>query len=182
MILSDFDIWEFIREKRIDIRPKPKKSAIRPMGVRVHLADELLLPKPDQPIDLEKAEGAPFERKRISPSGFIMRPGQFVLGSTVERIRVSPDLACSLDGRSTIARLGLTIHCTSSVIDNTHDNHRAVTLEMLNVGPFELLLKPRMAIGMVIFSKLISPIAQRSQRQYEGQVGVTAPKSWEIKE
>jgi len=76
-----------------------------------------------------------------------MKPGDFVLGSTVESLRLHPTLACRLDGRSTLARLGLLVHCTSETIDSIHQAHRSIVLEIANVGPFQITMPFSYAIG-----------------------------------
>jgi len=80
-----------------------------------------------------------------------------------------------LDGRSTVARLGLSVHCTSQIIDGNFDEPRTVVLEIKNNGNFNIVLRPMMAVAMISFSELSTPIEQKSQSQYKGQNSVAPP-------
>ena len=175
MILSDIDIQKYIKEGKIKILPNFDPKNIRPVGIRVHLGDELLIPKPHQRVNLLEPIELQYETKNISDSEYIIKPGEFVLGSTYERIQVPNTIVGQLDGRSTIARVGLQIHCTSEIIDGNHEHPRCVVLEIRNIGNFEIVLTSRVPIGMLIFHQSTSPIKQRSQVQYQNQTGVQAP-------
>lgn len=175
MILSDISIKEYIYAGKIQILPDFDEINIRPTGIRLHLAEEILVPINGQTIDLEHPIDIQYNRQIISDTGFLLRPGDFILGSTFESIRTSRDIVGHLEGRSTIARLGLSLHCTSGIIDGNYDEPRSIVLEMKNDGVFKLILKKRMAIGMLIFSELTCPIGQESQSQYRNQNSVLPP-------
>lgn len=176
MILSDTTIVKMIKKGEILIQPDFNLDNVRPTGVRVHLGDEILLPNPRQIIDLEGKSEVKYRRNTIDPlKGYQLKPGAFILGTTLENFLVPRDIVCHIDGRSTPARLGLTIHCTSSIVDGNYEEARAVTLEIKNNGPFTIVLKPKNAIGMLTFTKLSEPIKQKTQKQYAGQKGVVPP-------
>jgi len=181
MILSDKTIREYIDCGKIEILPQFDHADIRPTGIRLHLSEELLVPIEGQTIDLSSDVEVQFQRITIADTGYYLKPNMFVLGSTSERILTPSNIVCHLEGRSTIARLGLSIHCTSGVIDSTHDEARSIVLEIKNSGPFEIILKPRGAIAMLLFSELTEPISQRSQSQYKGQQAVLPPNLKYIK-
>jgi dCTP deaminase len=175
MILSDVTIAELINSKQIIIEPEFDMKNIRPTGIRMHLGDELLIPEPDQTIDISGTESLNYQKVTIPKEGYTMKPGDFVLASTYERFQVPRTIVCHIDGRSTIARLGLTVHCTSHTIDGNFDDPRTVVYEMKNMGPTNLILKPRVALALLSFTQLSTPIRQDSQQQYKGQNGVVAP-------
>ena len=175
MFLSDVTIFKFINEGRLEIFPSIDVDDIRPTGIRVHLSDEILIPVPNQTIDCEKTNEIIYDPVKIGKDGFLLKPNGFILASTIEKIRTSRDILGHLDGRSTIARLGLQIHCTSGAIDSNYDDPRAIVLEMKNIGVFDLIIKPKMPIGMLLFSQLSEPIMQKSQSQYKDQRGVQPP-------
>ena len=175
MILSDQTIKEYIKSGKIIISPKFNFDNIRPVGLRLHLGDEILIPKKGQTIDLTGDNDIKYKKTKIRNKGYILKPNKFILGSTYESFQVPRNIVCHIDGRSTVARFGLSIHCTSTVVDGNFDEPRTVVLEIKNIGPTNLILKPKLAIAMLTFSELSSPIEQSSQLQYRGQQGVTAP-------
>ncbi len=121
MILSDKTIKDYIASEKIKIFPEFNQADIRPTGIRLHLGSELLIPIEGQTIDLDSNEDIKFERITISEGGFKLKPGQFILGTTFEKFQVPRNIVCHLEGRSTIARIGLSIHCTSGIIDGNFE-------------------------------------------------------------
>src|SRR5712691_6271702 len=117
MILSDTQIARSIANGRIQFLPEVRENQFRPTGVRIHLAAEILLPRSGQIVDLEKPSDLDFDKIDLRGERFVLHPGAYVLAATVERIKVSSSILPILEGRSTIARLGLTIHNTASVLD-----------------------------------------------------------------
>ncbi len=175
MILSDKTIKNYISNGDIKIFPEFNLENIRPAGIRLHLGNELLIPIDGQTVDLNSDKNINFDRIKIPQEGFILRPGQFVLGSTYEKFQVPRDIVCHVEGRSTVARVGLAVHCTSAIIDGNYEEARTIVLEMKNQGPFEIVLHHRTALAMLSFSQLTTEIEQSSQKQYQGQDGVIAP-------
>ena len=175
MILSDKTISEYIQSGKIKIFPELNPADIRPAGIRLHLGNELLVPSEGQRVDLDAGENVKYERVTIQREGFVLRPGQFVLGSTDEKFQVPRNIVCHVDGRSTVARIGLAIHCTSGIIDGNYEEARTIVLEMKNQGPFDIVLHHRTALALLSFTQLTTDIAQTTQKQYQGQNGVVAP-------
>lgn len=172
MILSDKTIKEYLANEKIKVIPDCDPRDIRPAGIRLHLGADLLFPVEDQRVDLDAMEDVKFDRIRIADSGYVLRPGQFVLASTLEKFQVARNIVSHVDGRSTVARLGLTIHCTSGIIDGNFDEPRSIVLEMKNEGPFELVMRPKTAVAMLSFTLLSTDIEQAPQTPYRNQVGV----------
>ncbi len=117
---------------------------------------------------------------RAGAEGFMLHPGQFVLGSTLERLRFPDDVAGRLEGKSSLGRLGLVIHVTAGFLDPGFDGH--VTLELSNVAPLPIRLHVGMLIGQVCFLPLFTPCerpygAERGSR-YQGQTGPTESQAW----
>ena len=178
MILAATTIRDYVERGLISIKPHFDPQQLRPFGLRVHLAAEVLVPIPGQRVDLGGGSSRKLEFQTLDIRGgsVALQPGSFVLASTIECLKVSSELMCRLDGRSTLARLGLLVHCTAEVVDSIHSEFRSVVLELANVGPFELVLPHRYAIGMLTFEEA-SAAADKSheQNQYEGQVSVAPP-------
>ena len=87
----------------------------------------------------------------------MLHPGEFVLGSTVERVRLPDDLVGRLEGKSSLGRLGLLIHSTAGFVDAGWDGH--LTLELSNVANLPITLYPGMKIGQISFLRMTTPAA-----------------------
>jgi dCTP deaminase len=112
-------------------------------------------------------------------SPFVLHPGEFVLGSTLERVRLPDDLVARLDGKSSLGRLGLLIHSTAGFIDPGWDGH--VTLELSNVAKLPITIYPEMKIGQISFMQMTEPAhtpygAGELGSKYKGQEGPTASR------
>ena len=88
-------------------------------------------------------------------TAFVLHPGEFVLGSTLERVRLPDDLVARLEGKSSLGRLGLLIHSTAGFIDPGWNGH--VTLELSNVANLPVTIYPGMKIGQISFVQLSEP-------------------------
>ena len=176
MFLSHRTIEQYIDEGKIVIGPEFDKKNIRPVGVRIHLAKDLLIPEADQVVSLTTAQDIEYKEIDLTKETFLLEPGQFVLGATYEAIQTPPNVMAILDGRSTVARLGLTTHVTASVIDGTFEMPHVAVLEIKNVGNFKVHLKFRDPIAMMLFAELKDAVTQKIQTQYgPGQNKATAP-------
>ena len=175
MFLSDTTIKKYLASGKIKISPPVKEKNIRPTGIRLYLGNEILIPEKNQTIDLEKPVKINYIKKKIPKQGYILKPNQFILASTHEKIMLIPNLVGQLDGRSTIARLGILVHCSSNIIDENHNEPRSIVFEIKNIGNFNIVLKSKMPLAMIAFSKLSESIKQKSQPQYKNQTTVMPP-------
>jgi dCTP deaminase len=114
----------------------------------------------------------------VVPDGeaFILHPGQFALGTTLERIAVPNDILGKLEGKSTLGRLGLMIHSTAGYVDPGWDGE--LTLELSNVATLPIMLRPGMRIGQMSFERMTSPVERpygsaELGSHYQGQRGAT---------
>jgi dCTP deaminase len=175
MFLSHQTIEKYVNEGKIIIRPDFDKKNIRPVGIRIHLAKELLLPEPDQIVSLTVAQDLKYQQIDLTQKPFLLEPGQFVLGASYEAIQTPPNVLAILDGRSTVARLGLTTHITASVIDGTFETPHVAVLEIKNVGNFRIKLNFKDPIAMMLFAELRDPVTQKIQSQYGGAQSKATP-------
>jgi len=175
MFLSHQTIEKYINEGKIIIEPSFDKRNLRPVGIRIHLAKELLLPEPDQIVSLTVAQDLKYKQIDLTKEVFLLEPGQFVLGASYEAIQTPPNVLAILDGRSTVARLGLTTHITASVIDGTFETPHVAVLEIKNVGNFKIRLNFKDPIAMMLFAELKDPVTQRIQTQYGGGQSKATP-------
>lgn len=112
---------------------------------------------------------------------FILHPGEFVLGSTYEFVKLPEDIAARLEGKSSLGRLGLLTHSTAGFVDPGFQGH--VTLELSNVATLPIKLWPGMKIGQLCFFQLSSPSenpygSAKYGSRYQGQRGPTASRSY----
>jgi dCTP deaminase len=101
---------------------------------------------------------------------FVLHPGEFALGSTVEVVTVPPDLVARIEGKSSLGRLALSIHETAGFIDPGFNG--AVTLEMTNKLRIPIVLEPGQLIAQLAFERLESPARQPYQGRYQGDKSV----------
>lgn len=175
MFLSHQAIEKYIDEGKIIIEPGFDKKNLRPVGIRIHLAKDLLLPEPDQIVNLTIAQDLKYRTLDLTRNDFVLEPGQFVLGASYEAIQTPPSILAILDGRSTVARLGLTTHVTASVIDGTFETPHVAVLEIKNLGNFRIELNFKDPIAMMLFAELKNPVTQRIQTQYGGGQSKATP-------
>ncbi len=109
-------------------------------------------------------------------AAFILHPGEFVLGSTLERVALGNDLVARLEGKSSLGRLGLLIHSTAGFVDAGWDGH--LTLELSNVANLPIAIYPGMKIGQISFLQMSSEAehpygSDKTGSKYKGQQGPT---------
>jgi dCTP deaminase len=183
MVLADRTIQRLLDEGRIEIEPY-EASLLQPSSVDVRV-DRLfrVFRNNRAPYIDVKAEQDLTELVEIEGADpFILHPGEFVLGSTLERIRLPDDLVARLEGKSSLGRLGLLIHSTAGFIDPGWDGH--VTLELSNVANLPITIYYGMKIGQVSFMELSEPAAApygagALGSKYQGQRGPTPSRYWQ---
>jgi dCTP deaminase len=107
---------------------------------------------------------------------FMLHPGEFVLGSTLEVVRLDADIVARLEGKSSLGRLGLLIHSTAGFVDPGFEGH--LTLELSNVATLPIAIYPGMKIGQLSFYELSTPAehpygSDAAHSKYQGQRGPT---------
>src|SRR3972149_2808818 len=157
MVLSDRDIKKAIEEGRILIEPLDE-TCIQPASVDVHLGHRFLVFRNSRRpfIDVRLDTDDLTEEVEINgETPFILHPGEFVLGGTLETISLPDDLVGRLEGKSSLGRLGLLIHSTAGYIDPGWKGR--LTLELSNVANLPITLYYGMKIGQISFSRLTTP-------------------------
>ena len=183
MLLSDRDIKAEIDTERVRLEPYDP-GMIQPSSIDVRLDKFFRLfdnhkypvidPSLDQPDLTRLVEVS-------SHDGFVLHPGEFVLGSTLETVTLPDDLAARVEGKSSLGRLGLMTHATAGFVDPGFSGH--VTLELSNVATLPIILWPGMKIGQLCFFRLSSPAenpygSAKYGSHYQGQRGPTASRSY----
>ena len=179
MVLSDHDIKIEMAEGRIVIDPTEPKF-VQPASVDVRLGADFRVFRNSTHVAIDPATHQPDLTEQIvveDGDAFVLHPGQFALGTTLERIAVPNDILGKLEGKSSLGRLGLMIHSTAGYIDPGWDGQ--ITLELSNVANLPILLRPGMRIGQISFERMSSPVdvpygSPELGSHYQGQVGATA--------
>jgi dCTP deaminase len=182
MILSDRDIRDAIESGRIVIEPYDARC-IQPSSVDLHVDSQFrVFANSRYPyIDVRKDMPDLTELVEVKDDEpFILHPGEFVLGSTLERVGIPDDLVARLEGKSSLGRLGLLIHSTAGYVDPGWDGY--LTLELSNVANLPITLYPGMKIGQISFFRLTTPAETpygKAGNKYQGQRGPTASRFFE---
>ena len=157
MVLSDRTIREELAKGRIVINPL-EEGCIQPASVDLHLDRNLLVFRNNKIpyIDVRASSERLTDMVTMADDDpFMLHPGEFVLGSTLEHVEVPSDLVARLEGKSSLGRIGLLIHSTAGYVDPGWKGH--LTLELSNVSNFPITLYHRMKIGQISFLKLTTP-------------------------
>jgi len=181
VILSDRDIRSAIEAGRIVIDPFTP-DAIQPSSIDLHLDRRFRVFRNNRYpfIDVRTDQPDLTELVEIDPEQpFILHPGEFVLGSTLERVALPDDLVARLEGKSSLGRLGLLIHSTAGYVDPGWDGN--LTLELSNVANLPITLYYGMKIGQISFQQMSSPVEvaygdDRIGSKYRGQTDPTASR------
>jgi len=183
VILSDVTIRQAIAEGRIVIDPM-MDGAVQPSSVDLRV---------DRYFRVFRNHTTPFIDPKLpqedltelvevrDADAFVLHPGEFVLGSTLERVGIADDLVGRIEGKSSLGRLGLLIHSTAGFVDAGWDGH--LTLELSNVANLPIALYPGMKIGQISFIQMTTaaehPYGSSSTgSKYQGQRGPTPSRSY----
>mgnify|MGYP001362596037 CR=1 FL=1 len=183
MVLSDQTIRRLISKGSIGIDPFDS-SLIQPSSVDVRLDYYFRVFRNSRYpyIDVKQPMEELTELVEIdNTEPLILHPGEFVLGSTLERLTLPNNLVARLEGKSSLGRLGLLIHSTAGFVDPGWDGH--VTLELSNVASLPITLYANMKIGQLSFMELSEPAETpygdpSLGSKYQGQRGPTPSRYW----
>jgi dCTP deaminase len=157
MLLSDRDLKAAIEQGQMGLSPYDE-AMVQPSSIDVRLDRYFRVFANHRYTHIDPAVAQEDLTEQVEPDGdeaFILHPGEFVLGSTLEVITLGDDLAARLEGKSSLGRLGLLTHSTAGFIDPGFSGH--VTLELSNVANLPIRLYPGMKIGQVCVLRLSSP-------------------------
>ena len=189
MRLCDRDIEASLDSGKIVITPRPPTERISGATVDVRLGNQFRVfnghtapyidlsgPKDEVTEALERVMSD--EIILSEKDAFYLHPGELALAVTFESVTLPDDIVGWLDGRSSLARLGLMVHVTAHRIDPGW--HGKIVLEFYNSGKLPLALRPGMMIGALSFEPLTGPAARpyhrREDAKYKGQQGADASR------
>lgn len=189
MRLCDKDIQQLIEQEKIIISPTPDDSMISGVSVDIRLGNEFRVFQDHTApfIDLsgpreevQKAMNSVMSDEIVIPDGeaFFLHPGELALAVTYESVTLPADIVGWLDGRSSLARLGLMVHVTAHRIDPGWSGQ--IVLEFFNSGKLPLALRPKMKIAALNFETMsgsaLKPYNKRDDAKYKGQMGAVASR------
>ena len=184
MILSDDDILARLEAGDLVVDPIDDiDMQVQPASVDLRLGEEFL--------EFQRAniscihpnreeEISEYVDETVVPEGdeFILHPGDFVLGTTKERVAIPDDLVAHVEGRSSLGRLAIVVHATAGLCDPGYEGQ--ITLELSNLGTAPVALTPGMRISQLTFTELTSPAARpygaERGSKYQGQSGPQASR------
>lgn len=159
-ILSDKTIKEYLEEGKIVIDSLKDEQQIQPSSVDMRLGDEFkvfkVIRKPY--IDPKDEEDiAEYMESSTVPEGeaFIIHPNEFALATTQEYVKVPNDLVARVEGRSSMGRLGVTMHVTAGYVDPGFEGR--ITLEISNIGAMPVALYPGQRVCQLVFETMTTP-------------------------
>ena len=183
MLLSDRDLKQAIADGRMGLTPYDE-AMVQPSSIDVRLDRYFRVFANHRYTHIDPATQQDDLTELLEPEGdepFVLHPGEFVLGSTLEVITLGDDLASRLEGKSSLGRLGLLTHSTAGFIDPGFSGH--VTLELSNVANLPIKLYPGMKIGQICVLQLTSPSehpygSSVYGSRYQDQRGPTPSRSY----
>ncbi|WP_415380741.1 dCTP deaminase [Halosimplex sp. TS25] len=184
MILSDADILRRLEEGDLVVEPLDDPDIqIQPASVDLRLGREFLefqhanIPCIHPNSENEVAEYVE-ETVVDEDEEFILHPGDFVLGTTYERVGIPDDLIAHVEGRSSLGRLAIVVHATAGLCDPGYKGQ--ITLELSNLGTAPVALTPGMRISQLTFTELKTPAerpyGEERGSKYQDQSGPQASK------
>lgn len=189
MRLCDTHIEQYLDEGKIIIEPRPNQEQISGVSVDVtlgnsfrvfndHTAPYIDLSGPKEEVSQSLDSVMSDEITIADGEAFFLHPGELAIAVTHESVTLPADIVGWLDGRSSLARLGLMVHVTAHRIDPGWSGR--IVLEFYNSGKLPLALRPKMKIGALNFETLSAPAARpynkRENAKYKNQQGAVASR------
>ena len=178
MLLSDKTIKEYIKSGKIKIDPPVPDDYIGQVGVDLRLSNQFRLFKTTHRPFIDLSEGKPdLDTELIEVNDgnrFMLHPGEFVLGMTMENVELSDQIAARVDGRSSLGRIGIIVHSTAGHVDPGWKGR--ITLEISNIGKLPIALIPGMRFCALLFEEISTPVERAYHGKYIGSTLPTASK------
>ena len=168
MILSDRDILRLIKQKKLIINPLIEE--IKGAHVNLHLSNKLSRYK-NKILDLKNNSTFGFTEILLHDSGFRLKPKEFILGSTVEKVKIPNGYFGFIETKGNIARAGIQAHNVDGHLDPGFSGN--VTLEIKNNSNSSIIIYPRIAFVQMYIFKLSSKVLYPYRGKYQNQKGPT---------
>lgn len=137
---------------------------LQPASLDVRLDDTFLIPDPiwTRYIDIGDPDSFADLYRTVRADEFILHPGQFVLGATIEKVDIPDNIVARIEGRSSLGRLGLIVHATAGYIDPGYRG--TITLEMANLLTVPIVLRSGFSVAQLAFEQ-----TEFAQSPYKGR-------------
>ncbi|MEM1030071.1 MAG: dCTP deaminase [Myxococcota bacterium] len=161
MILSDQDLRARLEQGDLRIEPLDDPGLqIQPASVDLRLASTFVVYRIPHIACIDPRDADTVarytERIEIEPgAAFVLHPGAFALGRTLERVTIPPDLVARVEGRSSYGRLAVVVHATAGFIDPGFSG--TITLELSNLGRAAVKLYPGERVSQLVLHTMTSP-------------------------
>jgi len=179
MILSDRDIEARLAKGDLVVEPLDNpKVQIQPSSIDLRLGNDFVVYRTAHVPFIDPQDPGTHEdyTSRVHiPDGdvFILHPGEFVLGSTLEYVKIPNDLVAMVEGRSSLGRLAIVVHATAGLCDPGFEGR--ITLELSNLGRVPVALHPKMRVSQIVLHRMTSaalrPYGVDRDSKYQGQTG-----------
>ncbi|OOR98169.1 dCTP deaminase [Haemophilus paracuniculus] len=182
MRLCDTDIERYLDEGKIEIYPRPSNEKINGATVDVRLGNSFRIFREHSTPYIDLSGSRELMTAQLDQvmsdeiiinddEAFFLHPGELALATTLESVKLPANIVGWLDGRSSLARLGLMVHVTAHRIDPGWEGK--IVLEFFNAGKLPLALRPNMSIGALSFEVLSGfaarPYNARRDAKYKNQ-------------
>ena len=173
MYLSDVDIKKALKAKEITIENFQERR-LQPASYDILLGNKFIINESHSSQYIDPQNGIYPQNREIEigdEESFVLHPGVSVLGTTVDYVGANGDYLIHISGKSSLARIGLIVHNTAGIVNPGHFLH--ITLELGNMNNIPIVLRPKMEIAQLLFSKLTS-----SPSQNYDQTGRYSQENW----
>lgn len=177
MVLSDRDIEREIKAGNIKVEPPAQRIDISSSALDVHLGNQISKVKEAHPAigrvidishpDIHTIFGELLITEAIPQDGYDLQPGEFILSNIREKITLCSKISARIEGTSTLARFGLTVHSTAPTVHATYSGY--LKLELCNHGKLHIKLRADMRIAQLIFEYLKTPSKNILQSFWQGK-------------
>jgi dCTP deaminase len=177
LVLSNRDIEREIKARNIIVEPPVNQTDITPSSLDVHLGNQISKVKEDHPAicrvidishpDINTIFEALYIIEDIPRGGYELQPQEFILSNILEKITLCSKISARIEGTSTLARFGLTVHSTAPTVHATYLGH--LVLELCNHGKLPIKLRAGMKIAQLIFEYLKTPSKGTLQSYWQGK-------------
>lgn len=186
-VLSDTDLRKLVEQQRavyvdggpdidMDLQLGPSSFDLR-LGYSFGVLNTRLVELVDTQ-NMDRYHECIEEQQHTREDGIVIHPGEFVLGSSLETIKVPNHMVARIEGRSSYGRLGIVVHATAGYIDPGFEGQ--ITLEMQNLGNAPVKVYPEDRICQVVFEAMTSeaevPYGEKRDSKYMGQRGATVSR------
>jgi dCTP deaminase len=151
------------------------EDCVEPASLDLHLSNEFLVPDTANVRCIDLNDPVDFmEHVRVDEHGYVLHPGEFILGVTEETVTLPNTIVAKIEGKSSLGRLGLMVHVTAGFIDPGF--HGPITLEMKNLLNVPIVLRPGKKICQLAFAWLNSAAQRSYDGRYQHSKGVVASR------